>query len=521
MRTRWLAALCFVAGCASAPVRPAATPAVDLRAADARLLQGCYDCLIEARDAYARAAVGRYRPLVLPRLFEAELLVALREKEFAIDARAALARARALAAELPAAIDADRYVALVDAVPYESFGWPRAEAARFRLDHSTFASQVDQAITWLRSDVLSPAVAEYLARALDCGYGARPRNEQRVNFGGVDDTAVPLLRYRAAACAPGLAPPFERLLDGLPEFVDASYYLGVIGVAGLAEGGPDPRPFVNQIQRRLPDSPAVAFLAATMQQTLGNCAAALPLFDRLIALKPAHERGWLGRVTCLTALQQTTGAIAAATRMIEMSLDNRDEAYYWRARNYHGLGQLALARADSDTAKALRIKSDVLTLAGLIEHDQDDLDVAEADLKRAQQMDRGRNCFAAWLLGSVFVKRSGWGPAAASFDAARACYGDDATTRGLLLDNLEKNERLDPEYRRAQAAILRSQVEASRQQHYAAAFNAANFFYQSGDLDKARELLDIAELDPSLGAEVASLRPLVPKRPASPPPTEP
>ena len=221
-------------------------------------------------------------------------------------------------------------------------------------------------------------------------------------------------------------------------------------------------------------------------------------------------------------MRRTTEAIAAATRMIEMNLDNRDEAFYWRARNYHGLGQLTLARTDSDMAKGLRIKSDVLTLAGLIEHDQDDLDNAERDLQRAQQLDRGTNCLASWLLGSVFVKRSAWATAASTFDGARRCYADDATSRSLALAALEQNVKIDPEFRRLQAIQLRSQIEASRQQQYTAAFNGANFFYQSGDLDKARELLDIAELDPSLSTEVASLRPLVPKVPgASRPVAEP
>lgn len=522
MQTRWLAALCLLAGCASSPIRPVATPAVDLKAADARLLQGCYRCLIEARDAYARAAVGRWRPAVLPRLFDAELLIALREKEFALDPAPAIARARALGPELPPSIDVERYLRLAEAVPYESVGWTRAEAAAFRRDHAAFVADVDGSLAWLAADARSPTVAEYLARALDCGYRGRPRTILRTDMPVVEDRAAPLLRYRAAACTPGVAKAFEDLRATEPSFADASYYLGAIGVSNLAEGGSDPRPFIDDIQRQLPDSPAVVSLAASLQRTLGNCEAALPLFDRLIALKPAHEAGWLGRVTCLTALRQTTEAIAAATRMIDMALDNRDEAYYWRARNYHGLGQLALARSDSDMAKSLRIKSDVLTLAGLIEHDQNDLDTADKDLQRAQQLDRGSNCFASWLLGSVSVKREAWAPAAASFDGARRCYDNDARVRGALLGALDQNDRIDPEFRRLQAAQLRSQIDASRQQMHAAAFNAANFFYESGDIEKARDLLDIAERDPSLGSDVAELRRLVPKVPAaSRPPAEP
>ncbi len=49
------------------------------------MLQGCYDCLLEARATYARVGVGKARPLVIARLFETDLLITLREKELALD----------------------------------------------------------------------------------------------------------------------------------------------------------------------------------------------------------------------------------------------------------------------------------------------------------------------------------------------------------------------------------------------------------------------------------------------------
>ncbi|MGH9199556.1 MAG: hypothetical protein ACRD1T_27975, partial [Acidimicrobiia bacterium] len=70
------------------------------------MLEGCYDCLLEARAIYERLAVGRARPLILERLFEATALVALRERELALDADPALARAKELATALPQALEA-------------------------------------------------------------------------------------------------------------------------------------------------------------------------------------------------------------------------------------------------------------------------------------------------------------------------------------------------------------------------------------------------------------------------------
>ena len=93
--------------------------------AESRTLQGCYDCLLEAKAAYAKLATGAERPAMLVRLFETELLIALREKELAIDAASAIARARALVPELPPALQAERYIKVVEAVPADSTGSAR------------------------------------------------------------------------------------------------------------------------------------------------------------------------------------------------------------------------------------------------------------------------------------------------------------------------------------------------------------------------------------------------------------
>src|SRR5687768_7205460 len=91
-------------GCASARPRPddGRAAAAALAAADARVRDGCYDCLLEARAAYARLADGRLADTAALRLFEVDVLLALREKELALDWRPSVARARDIAPRLPA-----------------------------------------------------------------------------------------------------------------------------------------------------------------------------------------------------------------------------------------------------------------------------------------------------------------------------------------------------------------------------------------------------------------------------------
>src|SRR5689334_702147 len=122
---RHIAAL-VIAAAASATLacatgRPAAVascvPSVDRqREAESSVRDGCYHCLLEARDAYERLLGECHSSELLVGLFETQLLVTLRERELAIDDSASAAVAEQLAARLPATADGMRYVGMVAAI---------------------------------------------------------------------------------------------------------------------------------------------------------------------------------------------------------------------------------------------------------------------------------------------------------------------------------------------------------------------------------------------------------------------
>jgi hypothetical protein len=119
--------------------------------AESRTLQGCYDCLLEAKAAYAKLAVGADRPQMLVRQFETELLIALREKELALntDAASSIARARALVPELAPALQAERYIKVVEAVPPDATGLPLGADVAFRRSKVQYVAGLDAEIVWL------------------------------------------------------------------------------------------------------------------------------------------------------------------------------------------------------------------------------------------------------------------------------------------------------------------------------------------------------------------------------------
>ena len=72
--------LSLVSGCAPARA-PVTTPDTTIDDADARVREGCYDCLLDARERYRALNEGQSWPTIVRRLFEVELLIAMRERE--------------------------------------------------------------------------------------------------------------------------------------------------------------------------------------------------------------------------------------------------------------------------------------------------------------------------------------------------------------------------------------------------------------------------------------------------------
>ncbi len=108
-----------------------------------------------------------------------------------MDAGAALARARELASELPAAVDAARYLEAVEAVPSDDIGSPRAEDAAFRRARAAFVSRVDAEMAWL--ETAAPAARQDIDAAK-----ARASNMEIHTLAGIiehdQDDLVPAAR---------------------------------------------------------------------------------------------------------------------------------------------------------------------------------------------------------------------------------------------------------------------------------------------------------------------------------------
>ena len=480
--------------------------------AEQRVNDGCYDCLLEAKAAYEKLGGLQGRPSVIVRLFEVEMLLTLRERELAMDSTASLARVQAVAKELPPGVDGARYVAMVEGMPTDISGIPVGRDVAFRRAHQAFAASVEDQIAWLstESPVLLP-VRQYLSVALDCAYGlrrvpGRPPPTPLASRMPADIT--PMVSYVVGSCAGVKAPILQSLRERVPAYAEAAYYLARMHVSEAADtGGSAARPFLAESYGRFPTSPSITYLQGSFQQMIGDCREALRFYDETLALEPVHDNAMLGRTVCLAFLKRFDESIASATRMIEVKSSNEPYAYYWRAWVRHVRTELTEARGDIERAKSMLSTNEIHRLAGIIEYDQNELDIAEKDLVIAKSMQGGfSDCVSRWYLGLVEMKREKWPKSGQHFEEAMGCYEAQAVVAQQGLRRMEARENVDPDFKARQIANFQAAIKEDTSQQYASAFNAANHFLRGGDTKKARTLLDVAAKDPALASGVAQLR---------------
>lgn len=511
LRCLSLGAMLASLACASAPIKPEGYHA--LARADGLVLDGCYDCLLEARTVYEGLAVGRARPMVLPRLFQTELLLVLREKELALPSDSTLARAGAIAAELPASFNAQRYVEIIGLVPEDSLGASKLERDTFRRRNADASERVDGLLAWLEADSLGQAFRRYVSGALHCSYlvrGGRLGRRPPLLAPGADLAGVPpLVAYKAATCGLPRRDALERIHEQVPRFVETALYLGQLELPLVPYNGPArARPLFQGAYGRFPRSPAVTYLNGRVYETAGDCVAALRYYRETNALREAHERALLGQTVCLTSLKEPDQAIQTATRLIELGGPTEGEAWYWRAWNRYRLRDSSGARADIDRAKSLQRTGEILTLAGMIEHDWDEPDLAEQDLDNALQLN-DQNCTAMRYLGMVRYKRGQWLAAATRFADATLCHDGSARDAERQLRAVADRVDWEPDFKALRIAALEARVKEQRAQESAAAVNGAANFLRAGDVGQAQAYVDRAARDPERAAAVRELQELI------------
>jgi tetratricopeptide (TPR) repeat protein len=508
MRKLAVVILLVSAGCASAPIKKA--DQASLVVADTRVLEGCYTCLLEAREVFTRIAAGKARPLVIARLFEVHVLIGMRERELAMDSAESFANARALVAELPAAYAGGQYLDMAEMIPPDARGTPRVELSAFR--NGPQPARYMELKQGLAAGQASAPFRAYLSASLDClpANATRPGVTVQANIepSAIPADAPPLVKYRLATCPVNRSTVLQELLTQTPSFIEAGVFLARQPTLNItATYVKNMRTWLNVAYAGFPRSPAITYSLGALSQTVGDCKTAIRYYEDTIALKDRHEDAALQRVICLSHLGQFAPAIEAATRIIDRGYYNLPEAFYWRAWNHHRRIELPQARADVDRALSLLFNSQVLTLGGMIKYDQDDLVKAEADLKEAIRIDPAQ-CVAHWYMGLVTFKKATWPEAAARFGACATCYEKSADENVRKLDAMRKAD-LDPDFKATQIAGFEAVIKEDRDQQWGAILNAANAFARAEQIETALKWLERIPAEAALRSKADELKKLI------------
>lgn len=497
-----LLTLAECAGCASQRLQRPGIPA----SAASLQLEGCFDCLVEARDIQADLAIRGVANARL-RQFEAELLLVLRRKELALDAAESLAAARTLASGLPSNTGVSQLVDVVSRLPGDAYGTPQEELATYRLPNpAAREAALRDALMAVEKAAVTPEVGAYVRTAAECAYGdlrASPPSGSPAS----QSPLPPLLAYRRAICGDGIdVAALDAVRTAVPRFAEASIFIGRAAFANLERGsGEQARVALEAGYARFPDSPVVTYHLATLARLRGDCRAGLDYFNRTLALRERHEGARLGRAICRTSLGDSSGAISDATNLIDRGTANLGEALYWRAWNLRATHRLDEARADTDRGKRATYNTRIFTLAGMIEHDQADYTIAAADLTEAREIEE-MNCGARWYLGMVRAKQGDWPSSAAEFAGAADCYDTLAAMAEAERRALPDRADLPVSFRVQQDARLAEDIVEHRSGASTSALNAARGFARAGDRAGASRLAQRAWIDLARRQEVEKLR---------------
>jgi tetratricopeptide (TPR) repeat protein len=494
-----LMAALVTGACAARSIPTAAREQAD---ADALVRDGCYDCLLEARATYERVPPAARRSVLL-RILELELLLALREKELALDPTATMARATAIASELGAAADVARYLPIIEAIPPDAAGTPRSR----RQVSALLAGRegLESAAAAIQASPFTPLFRQYVATSVQCG--RPPLDPQQRSATPAPADVPPLLMYRDAICDnPIKIAALEQVRAAVPRFLETGLFMGRAAMGSLfGSDGSRARIHLEDAYSRFPDSPAVTFQLATVMQATGDCRRADGFFTETLALRGDHEDARLGRAICRTYLANAEGAIADATVLIDAATSNRAEAYYWRAWNRRAQKQTDMARTDIDSSRALLYNARVLTLAGMIEHDQAEFDRAKEDLTRAKEMDASE-CQARWYLGLVGYATERWPDSAGGFGEAADCYARLIAENEARRDAMARRDDVAEDFKSRQIAGFEAAIKEDSTQKSAADLNAAINYARAGNVDRATTYMKRAWVDPERRTAVEDLR---------------
>jgi tetratricopeptide (TPR) repeat protein len=495
MRRSLLLALLVATACAKPRPMVVTPPVVDvqprLEAADALVRTGCFDCLVEALQAYNAIRVLANVPpapaeAALIGSIRAALLLDLRERELGTAESGYLQRARdALASrdELQ-----QRFAPRVEDVEITSWRYSRLDVGptnlqwrrRFQELQKDSVAAGEEHRRAADSDILSA----YEWVAFICTFGDRPSRERAALLAPLDHWRdTPIVAYRAAHCGVAQRDALTELLQREPRFREIHYWLGAafVGARRLDEA----EEYLTKAYEWRQDWPAVTAMLGNIYTTAEEFEPALKFYEETLALVPGEADAAVGRIRSLSMLNRHAEAFEAIDEVLNQpARPFPGELYYWRAWNGAQVGQLDQAWSDVEQASRLWVGADVAKLAGIIAYRRRELPVALKRFEEARRLNAG-DCETQNYIGVIHAEQREWSEDAATFVETAACLD---RAREALRKDIERisGSRAAADRKAHQIARREAQIESANRMTANAWFNIAAAYFNLGRREEAR-----------------------------------
>jgi tetratricopeptide (TPR) repeat protein len=502
---------------------------------EALLNDGCYTCLKESLALFEKARQSKQPIAGLDeRLFDAALLIAIRERELSIPGDASMEQAR----KLLTGVHAPPPAAVLEspATPGKSVVSRQAvfDAAQLILgDNSALDPEQRAQRTGRGRPPLEPdnptrraldaapemdLAAKYIALSIDC---EQVKLMESLDIRGLSAVyaGAPLIRYKLSTCGRPAGPSVAALREGDPRWTDTFYWEGrreLASSVGRAIDFPKVISLYAQGREAFPASLLLTLSWSNAMLMAEEYEQALSGFDEVVGKFPTHRDALNGKMQAQSYLLRHPEAIATATRLLELGTWHIPDANYWRAWNRYQLKEYDPAWADVENAMKGMSNSRVLMLAGLIAYARKELPTAVDRFDRAFQVDPSA-CDATWMSGLVSIDQNDLKIAAPKFTRGMTCFTSSAAAlrqdRVRVADGSEK--RGSPATPREQRQLDRLTRDADNAEEKSAqsAFNAAQCYARFGQKALALNLVGVAIDHPRMNEKALALKAAIEKLP--------
>jgi tetratricopeptide (TPR) repeat protein len=479
---------------------------IKLRQADELYSKGTYASLKTALSAYQDlSAFPAFSMKIKEKMVRTALLLSLRAKELAVLDTSFLETADRLILTHPSLKAYKPYLDASKALPNSSRGANMSDAGG--------DTDLDEYYDWM-ADHISSLFQEFQKNAPISPFHAyfyislyesfRHWINEEGDFAriSVSFRQSPLVRYKLALYPEVLAEVLSVLKEEDPDFVECDYALGE---HSLRQGKIlTAERYLLKSFRAIPESTALVMALTKVYFALEEYEKCLELNELALQTAPVYRDALLGKMICLSFMNRPEDAIRICSKLLDLGNYYMGEAHYWRARNLNELMRLEEAWEDVEKAKKYLIgHHEVLFLSGLIAFRQNNLDLAESNLRETLKLNGGY-CEASYYLGQIYSRQERWEESGAAFQRSALCCRNQEASLREKIKEIEESA-LSRERKAKQVDRKKKQLVQIRLSKATSYFNGAASLYNAENFMKARTMAEKAAEHPNFKKQAADL----------------